>query len=430
MNFSISDFSWTYFLISLIITLLPFFWLIKRPVREKLYVIPYIVFFFIYSGAGIAWDNCNKAYIPYYFIWMSFFSLAVCLAMGRRRCQSVEGVQGTLSFWVIQYADIFIYSYIILQLLSLGISGKMYNLLSPPSPDLLGVMEQVEEGHGEGGIIYYLKHILFVFYFVSLYKYRNSPLKLFIAIFFPFYVSYAGSGYLARSTVMGYLIIFIIAVYYYNPQLRKRIRLLVGIGLPFVLVGLSFYTFIRIGHDIDITPGEAIKLLAYQETSYPTQFDLIQKLHFDTDLLKDYWEWLITLPLPGFLKDSSKDYFFNAIFTENIYGTMRGQMGFSVALPSIVGEGIFIFGRDYFFLHAVLLGFFVGTTYRIVKRKEEFFFFLYAGVFMAFHSARAGTVATYSMYLKDFLMYEIILLFVATIKKPGQRKHSLEHVTQ
>lgn len=413
-------FSWLYFVLSVILTLLPFYWVKKRPVREKLYVLPYAAFFFVYSGAGVAWDNCDKEYLFYYFIWMLCFSYTVYFLIGKKRIYSIEGVDYRSSFWVTNYANVFIILYIAVLFLSVALNGNIHNLISPPSPDLSGLMDVVSEGGdaSESGIIYYLKHILFVFYFVALYKYRKSPGLLLLFIVLPFYFNYANTGYLARSTVMGYLLIYLVAVYFYNPHLRKKIRLTVLIGLPFVLVGLALYTFIRIGHEVNISAGEAIKLLAYQETSYPTQYELIKKLPFDQNILNDYWEWLISLPLPGFLKDSSKDYFFNAIFTERLYGVTRGAMGFSIALPGIVGEGLFIFGFWGYFLHAIILGFFVGVTYHLVKSKQEFFLFLYMGIFMAFHSARAGTVATYSMYLKDFLVYEIVLLLVSFFSRP------------
>lgn len=421
-------FSWGYFFLSLLLTCLPFLWLKKRSLREKLYVLPYVVFFFIYSGVGVSWDNCEKDYLMYYFLWMMFFSFTVMVMMGKKRILSIEGVDASSSFWILKYADFFIALYILMQLITLIASGNIHHLISPPSPDLTSVMDEVSEGGGGvgSGLIYYINHIIFIFYFVSLYKYRNQPGKLFLAIFLPFYFIYANSGYLARSTIMGYLIIYIVAVYFYNPTLRRKIRLLVCFGLPFLLVGLSLYTFIRIGHVVDITPGDAIILLGYQETSYPTQFDLIKKTPFDANLLKDYFEWLITLPLPGFLKDSSKDYFFNAIFTERLYGAPRGSMGFSIALPGVAGEGMFIFGLTWYFLHAIILGAFVGITYRLVKRKEEFFLFLYMGIFMAFHTARAGTVSTYSMYLKDFLVYEIVILLFVNKKKLKIKEKSVQ----
>lgn len=415
MDFNTVGFDWVFFFLSLILSFIPFVWLRIRPLREKLYVLPYAIFFFIYSGVGVAWDNCDKEYLLYYFIWMLFFSLTLFLIICRKKIVETEGLGIEKVSWVINRADFFIVLYIFILFISVCLNGNLANLISPQAPDLIGVMDSVSEGDdaSESGIIYYLKHILFVFYFVSLYKYRKKPFTLLFIIVLPFYLNYANTNYLARSTVMGYLLVYLVAVYFYNPHLRRKIRLTVSIGLPFVMVGLALYTFIRVGHDIDISATDAMKLLAYQETSYPTQYGLIKKTPFDVNLLKDYWDWVISLPLPGFLKDSSKDYLFNAIFTERLYGVIRGSMGFSIALPGIVGEGLFIFGPYLYILHAILLGIFVGITYHLVNSKKEFFIFLYMGIFMAFHSARAGTVSTYSMYLKDFLVYEIIILIVA-----------------
>lgn len=410
MNLEIESFSWEYFLLSVLLTLLPFFWVKKRSLREKLYLIPFVIFFFAYSGMGVAWQGCKKDYLFYYTIWMCIFSFTVCLSMGKKKYASIEGVNSSHTSGIINYANLFIVAYFLIEFFSLASKGKLMNLVSPPSPDLLGVVE--EGSGGGGGLLYYLKHIIFIFYFVALYKYRNQIVKLFFLLFLPFYIEYAGSAYMARSTVMAYLIIYVIAIYYYNPQIRRKIRIAVFAGLPILLVGLSFYTFIRLGHEIDISPSDAIGLLVYQETSYPTHFTVMEKMPDNTDLLGDYIQWLLTLPLPGFLKDSSKDYFFNAIFTERLYGVYRGQMGFSVSLPGIVNEGIFIFGNWLYVLHAIILGLFVGITYRLVRYKEEFFLFLYVSIFLASLLARAGTVSAYSVYLKDILVYEIIMLYI------------------
>ena len=240
---------------------------------------------------------------------------------------------------------------------------------------------------------------------------------MFFLSFFPFYIDFSSSGYLARSTVLAFLIIYILAIYYFNPNLRRKIRIVLLIGIPFLVIGLSLYTFIRLGMEADRSIGDAVALLAYQETSYPTHFGVINKQPESFDLFQDYIQWLITLPLPGFLKDSTKDYFFNAIFTERLYGIIRGTQGFYVLLPGVVNEGLFIFGKWLFPLHAVILGLFVGTTYRIVKYKEEFFLFLYVSVFLASLIARAGTVSTYPVYLKDLLMFELAVIFVSCLKK-------------
>lgn len=413
---TVESFDWGYFVFAFLLTLIPFLWVLKRPIREKIYISPFVVFFFIYSGTGVAWDSCDKGYLLYYFIWMVCFSFTLCLLLGSKKGLPVEGVPSARSSFIYNYADVFIYLFIVLKLLKLGLDGKLLNLFSPPSPDLLAALTESEE---EGvGLFYYLEHILTVFYFVSLYKYRNKVGKLFIFMFLPFYIGYAGSGYLARSTIMAYLIIFFIGIYFFNQHMRKRIRLLLIIGLPFLVVGLSLYTFIRAGMETDRSVGDAVTLLAFQETSYPIHYTLLSKQVFSYNLFQDYLHWLITLPLPGFLKDTTRDYFFNAIFTERLYGMIRGTQGFYVLLPGVVNEGLFIFGRWLYPLHAIIVGVFVGGTYRIIRCKEEFFLFLYVSVFLASLIARAGTVSAYPVYLKDLLLYEIALLLYSSIKKP------------
>ena len=215
---------------------------------------------------------------------------------------------------------------------------------------------------------------------------------------------------------MAYLIIYVVAIYFYNPNYRKRIIRVLVIGVPLLAVLLSFYTFLRRGAEVDVSVTQAIKLLLFQETSYPAHFVEIKKMPDHIDLFNDYIQWLTTLPLPGFLKDTSKDYFFNAIFTERLYGIVRDTQDFYILLPGVVNEGLFIFGTFLYPLHAIVLGIFVGCAYRIVASKDEFFLFLYISVFLSSLAARAGTVSAYPVYLKDLLMYEVIIFMLSRFK--------------
>ena len=215
---------------------------------------------------------------------------------------------------------------------------------------------------------------------------------------------------------MAYLIIYFVAIYFYNPGYRKRIIRILVIGVPLLAILLSFYTFLRRGAEVDVSVIDAIKLLLFQETSYPAHFVEIKKMTDHSDLFNDYIQWLTTLPLPGFLKDTSKDYFFNAIFTERLYGIVRDTQDFYILLPGVVNEGLFIFGTFLYPLHAIILGIFVGCAYRIVSSKDEFFLFLYISVFLSSLTARAGTVSAYPVYLKDLLIYEILIFMLSRFK--------------
>lgn len=418
--FTVQKFSWFYFVLSFILTILPFLWVFKRPIREKLYILPFVVFFFIYSGAGVAWEQCEKIYLIYYFIWMSCFALTLNVIMKKGGKLPTEGVVSKNHNFILKRASIFIFLFFSIKILSLASAGKLHNLISPPTLDIYSALEG---GGDEGkGLLYYLENIVFIFYFVSLYKYRYNVGKLFGLLFFPFYIEYANSGYVARSTIMAYLIIYFVAIYFYNPNLRRKISFSITIGLPFLVAFLAFYTYFRRGAEVDVSTSDAITLLAYQETSYPIHFLQIQKQPENLNLLEDYFQWLTTLPFPGFMKDTSKDYFFNAIFTERLYGIIRGTQGFYILLPGIVNEGLFIFGKWLFPLHAIILAFFVGFAYRIVRYREEFLLFLYISLFLSSLFARAGTVSTYPTYLKYLLIYEVLIWWVSLCRPSSKNK--------
>lgn len=419
MNLDIESFNWATLFVTVPITAILFLWLKNCTKREIGYVIPFIVFFYMYSGYGYGWQTCGYNYIFFYTIWMGVFSFSLRLIMlGNRtkdRRNALYSFKGKQCFIV--ESSFFPLFYLFLCFIPLVTEGKLMNLIHLPELDLKEAF-QGGEAQTEGGLLYYLKNLVYPFYIVSLYKYRHTYIKLFLFLFLPFYFAYAETGGMGRSTLMAYLIIYLIVVYIYHPKIRRKLVLSLLIGFPFLIIALTWYTYARLGQAFNLSFGDSLALLTYQETSYTTHFDAIQRNGFKIDLLSDYIQWLITLPLPGFLKDSSKDYFFNAIFTEQLYGLYRGSADFSVSLPGIVNEGIFIFGNYLFILHAFIMALFVGIMYRCLRYKEELFLFLFCSVFLASLSARAGSVSSYSWYLKGLLIYVVVMYFIRKSPRP------------
>lgn len=401
MEVIVERYNWWIFPVILFVTCLPFIWLRRRSTRDKIYVIPFILFFFVYSGYGCGWESCDIRYLFYYFVWMLVFGLTLSFFVNDK---NKEQLNYNNSQNILIKTDFFPLLYILITLLPLLINGKWHNILSPPTPNLT---EAFHGGESSGGhsYFYYLEHLINPFYIVCLYRYKEKPIKLFFFFLFPFYLSYVNSAYLARSTLMAYFLIYLAIIYIYIPKIRKKLILSCVVAFPLLAFGLSWYTYARLGHAFNLSLYDSISLLLYQETSYTTHFTEIQKLGFNSRLLGDYMNWFLTLPFPGFLKDSSRDYFFNAIFTEKLTGVYRGEMGFSVLLPGVVNEGLFIFGNYLFVFHSFLIAFFVGLTYKLLRYKQEMILLLYCSIFIASLIARAGTVSAYPIYMKDMIMY-------------------------
>lgn len=426
------NFNWYSFLLVTFFTILPFKWVFKRSQKEKLYYLSYILFLWIYSGVGYGWATCPSGYIWPFLIYMMSFGLSCLLANpSHRKIRVLESNETALKSIINQYGKVIVLMYIFLCFMGLVIAGKLSNLINPPSADLKSLMTDIagEETSKSGSemILYYIQNIVYVFYLVSLYVYKEKIIKLSFFLIFPSYITYVSSGYIGRGEVMMLAITIFIAIYLKYPQYRKKFIIGVLTVIPFIVIVLFWYSLFRLGREVnlaDIDISDAVATLSYQETNFPIQYADVSKWNYDPNMTSSYFTWLINLPLPGFMKIGSGDFAFNVIFSEKILGGVRGLDGFFVSLPGIVNESIFIFGPVFFFIHAFILGLIVSKALRFVKYDCELFLLIHLGFSVAFQVGRAGTSASgvYPFFFKHFLIYLIVryLLIHFYLKKHKQ----------
>lgn len=418
------DFIWWRFFTLLFISILAFKWLGKKNWRTKLYFSPFILFPFIYAGIGGAWKPCNTDYIWKYGLYILTFSLS-CYYFQKHYKRVNPKIfsrnNQKLEIFINRYGTITIYIYISLKILSVLLDGRIVNVIHPPEMDMSAAFENTLSNDGGSSVINYLENIIYVLYIVSLYKYRKNYKTFAFYLLLPVYLTYVDSAYLGRGTIMLTFINLIIGYVYCYPKRMKLTLITIAIGVPFIIFSLVWYSTYRIGADsagIDIS--KALKVLSYQETSYPLHYNQVKNWNFDWEICYAYLYWIVTLPLPGFMKSNDVDYYFNYIFSEKINGIGRNLDGFSVSLPGLVNEGIMVFGPTFFLLHAVILGFFVGKAFKWVKYRPELFLYIHCCFNVAYSVSRGGTGSQYSFYLKNLLIYLIIRFFILHRNKYNQ----------
>lgn len=406
------DYYWWRFGVLLLVTLLSFAWLQKREQKAKYYFVPFLVFPFIYAGVGFGWQTCSMDYLWKYIVYFFVFGYT-CKVMSKRKYNNKKKINihdDILVTIIEKHGGKIVCFYVMLKISSIIANGNLLNIIHPPMADLTSTMENLDTPSGGiSSAIFYIENIVYVFYVVSLYKYRKNMKKMTIAILLPIYLGYADTSYIGRGTMMLTAINLGIAFIYCYPKFKKTVILSVSLGAPFVIFLLVWYSAYRIGVSFDnITIAKAVKILSYQETSYPLHYEAISNWGINWDYFYAYVYWVVTLPLPGFLKSSDIDVSFNYLFSELINGTSRNAPGFAVSLPGIVNEGIFVFGPTFFVLHAFLLGLFVGKTYNLIRYNSELFLFIHCSVNVAYSISRGGTGSQYSFYLKSLLIYLIV----------------------
>lgn len=428
-----AEFNWFAFVIISFFTLISFRWIFKRPLREKLYFFSFVLFLWVYAGVGYGWDDCPQNYIWPYIIYMITLSFTCCITSRKSIYKNTSIIKDEKLTGILQkYGKPVIFVYIFICLMELAFTARIENLIHPPQADLLSQMNEITDGGSTkgglfGALIYYIKNIIYVFYLVSLYIYKDKIIKFAFVLFVPLYITFAQSGYIGRGQIMMAAIIFYIIVFLRYPKQRNKIIVGTLSIVPLVMVFLFWYSMYRMGRDFDlgnINISDIMVSLTYSETCYPSHYADLCKWNYDSSLTKSYMTWLINLPLPGFFKLGSGDFSFNVIFSEKLLGGVRGMEGFYVKLPGIVNESIFLFGPTMNFVHAIILGVIFSKAYKLIRYDFELILLIHLGFSVAYQLGRAGTSASgvYPFYFKHFLIYLIIRFVIITMVKSKTRK--------
>lgn len=409
LNFNISLFVVIFF-----VTLLPFFWIRKEDAKGKIFFLLIIFFIFLYSGIGGSLQEANHEYVIYYAAYC--FVLGLTMKVSKIKFNFTKQNDIIFSKYINKRGEIIIISYTFLGILSLIFPEVIIGrLISPPAPDVVQSLNMRIINKDPGiiaNIVDLLQTLLLPFYYWALRKYK-SIIKVAIIMFFNIYVAFCHNSYIGRHEIVMALIILLM-VYLSTLTRKKRIMVITGVSfsIPFLCYILFKYSMLRLGvTNVSISTFDAMEILFGQEITYPLLYDSYKDIR-DPSLIVTYFEWLLFLPLPSFLKfgfgQGPAD-----IFTELVLGLSRGENGFYVILPGIVGEAIFYFGHYLFFIHAIILGLIIKTTYLSLRESKSlaYVFYFYAITF-SFILSRGGTLSVYPTFFKHFLILSIFLIHI------------------
>ncbi len=387
-----------------------------RNFNHKIAIISIFSFNCLYAGCGISLKGCNSLYALYYVVYFLVFFFVLKARLTERKTTKREAA---VDYLLIRYATTIIIVYTLLNFSSLVYPViKVGNLIHPPSPDVRAWLDLVYDNQEKsflGSVIYMLQNLLLPFYYFSLYKYNDNIKKIATILFLNLYISYCAAGNIGRSSILvSVLIIFFALLNKFDKKNRKRIIIGSLLVLPLLLVGFYQYSLIRVGDDINIgiSTVDIISILFGQEIGYPLWFDSYYG-HYNTSSTVKYFVWLLLLLFPGFMKGDMGNYRLNAEFTYLTTGMLPGDPNFSIKLPGMVGESIYVLGPYFFFIHAVLFAIIVSIVlnYLLANKKLSFLLYFYI-ISFSFDIARGGTTAVYPLVIKHFLLFIIIVYLV------------------
>ncbi len=390
---------------------------ISNGVVKGLSILSFVLFHF-YNGLGLA----NVKEIDYlitlkYFIFLSFYQTVFLLTYKKYINISFKIQKLNLSFFENKkYSLYVIVIYNILYLMPF-VSGNVsfVKLVLPDASSLLYVGDRVEDVMGLGLIstmVNFFKVLLLPIYFVYLYNYRNRKGLLFVLILLPLYLKFAALGYSGRSRPLAYILIYILFLYIYYPKYRKTIIISVIAFIPIAVMLLNYYTYFRKGMDYKLSAEifEQGNELYFAETSLPDNGYNLYRFNEEANL-GEYLKWALTLPIPTVIKGdviSGIGY----EMSEKIRLQSRFDSKYSVDLVGGFFESFYIYGKTFYFIHAITMGFLMGLLFRIFSSRKRFLLlFIFVAFQFGYFFGRAGISSVLPTLINKLLLIYLILIF-------------------
>ena len=393
----------------LLISLASFWWIFSlKDTQRKFFYIILVVFIYIYCGLGVGY--ARKTYFEYevyysiYVILLSFF-----LKLFYKKDIKMS-VNSNINSFSTKYSTLIFIVYFGMLLYPLISRGELGLLLNPPSVDLTHLTQANNfERNDVSGIFDSLKNFVVPFVYLALYKYRDKPYIVISFIISVYYIGYCRNAYIGRGAILAVLLLIAVYLYHYFPKIRKGVVVTAASIIPIIVIFFVSYISLRMGASVDnLSFGDSLNSLVESESYYYSYFDDITG---NATYLYNYIVWFITLPLPGFLKVFDVNMNFNALFTAHVIGASLGDVE-SIALPGLVNESIFIFGKYLFFVHAILLAWVISMFYNSLhKNKSNFFVIINTMISLCLFLPRGGTSGPYSGAIKILFIFFLFYIF-------------------
>lgn len=381
--------------------------------NRKLFLCFVYAFVFLYSGVGGALKEVPMEYSFYYIAYIVTFTFILkrsSISFNYKKSES-----SSFTTFINRNATKFIGLYFLLKIISLAYpENHLSYLISPPPPSLMEHDFSEEGGTSKmdaiSALIYFMVSILIPFFYWSLYKYQKQAKYVILLLLINLYLTYCVSGYVGRGTILFAGILAFLSLYRtLSPRRRKILLASLAIMTPLILIGFYNYSLIRMGQSVSSDSFFSIfEILLLQEIGYPTLYT--SYAHLPNTYIYEYFEWLLLLPLPGFLKFGYGNFELNKIFSINILGLDPSDESFFVLLPGVIGESIFVFGPYFFLIHAILLAVIMRCVMNTLDNISSLIFVLYYYMIQfSFMLARAGTISIYPSVFKFFVILIIVL---------------------
>ena len=356
----------------------------KESIGTKLLFSFMLLTTFIYSGIGIAYESVPDKYILSYVLFCIGLSLAVKfmfrtrIIIGRSNSFIDKSSNNGFDF---DYNNQVVTFLAVLFMLTNGLHliVPTFNLIKLFRPGLpTSELIYARRAAANSNTILRLASTINIFclpFFCMYLKKLVDLKKKWIAIILVFvwmYLEYLQYDYLSRYQMLVYVgFAYCIGAFVYPDGIKivKKYVVIAAVAFVVLIPFLNAYIDIRSGHAFEMqTIGKAIQSLAESEIYYPKNYDTCVSLYGSESIL-NFLLWLICLPIPSVLFPNKPTVTIAYNFTYAVSGLKYGaQAYYTSSLPSVVGEGIILWGPWLVFLHGLVIGLFIGAYFKFIRR--------------------------------------------------------------
>jgi len=382
----------------------------------------------MYSGIGISFQDVDNKYVSFYTIFILSFSLPF-LVFGNT---STQRQKSELDFCLLKrYKVLHIIAFLYLIFLFIPLVYPEFKLFNP-----ITIRDEYWESIDEyrsnplisitDTFAMLIKPFFFAYLSIYLLRHPKGKKHLFlfgIVILFTFIrLHYLGRNQMSTFAVEFLLIAFCIKGL--DIRIKKRYIIAVVLIALYFVPYLYAQTFYRHGESFDkgiLSFMDIANMLFDSEFFYPIYYDeILKNPYFDTQTALAYFLYVICLPIPSFIWASKPSLAIADSFTYAILGVERGDVGFHIILPSVMGESLLFFGDRYFWVFAIFSGFVVAMITRYLCRHKTMTLYLFYLIIQAFTYGRGGTAALLPTLINGVLGIIIFDLFIY-INKTGKK---------
>jgi hypothetical protein len=391
---------------------------LSKTTNQKLILLLLLSGFFLYSGIATADVNTPPFLLFCYIVFSAcvIFGFAVGLTVFSSLGRAVEKYASPQISAISQgpVSQYFIAFFICLNISALLFPDfRLHLLISPPAPDMrLWFSGQLSIDRSvDFSLVHYITTLFTPFYYVALFSLRRKPLRLICVLALIDYLRYVDQSYIGRSEIFFDTTFVFIVLWTEHRSFRWLLTLGAVAVAPIAATGFYAYSMLRLGvslENIELT-GAAYRVIESEFTFLiRAGMPLIDSAqHAD---LGRYLAWILTLPIPGFLKGGIDVARVNYDMSTIVLGRGVSDPNFYVLLPGLLAESIYLFGDTFFFLHAIFIGMVAAFFCRLCERVPNMTtLFTYVAILFFYNLNRGGIASLLPSVVNEFLAFYLFL---------------------